>query len=48
MRPYKFIGHKGAINELAISPNGKLLASASKDETVRLWCNSMYELFILF
>ncbi len=41
MRPYKFIGHKGAINEIAISPNGGLIASASRDETVRLWSNSM-------
>ncbi len=41
MRPYKFIGHKGAIHEIAISPNGGLLASASNDETVRIWSNSM-------
>jgi centriolar protein POC1 len=42
MRPYKFIGHKGAVHDIAISPNGGLIASASNDQTVRLWSNSVY------
>ena len=41
MRPYKFIGHKGVINDIAVSPTGNLIASASGDETVRLWSNSV-------
>ena len=40
-RPFKFIGHKGTISELAIHPEGNLIASASLDETVRLWSNSV-------
>jgi centriolar protein POC1 len=48
MRPYKFIGHKGAILDLAISANGNIIASSSNDETVRLWTNSVYKLFFNF
>lgn len=30
-------GHQGAITALAISPNGKLIASGSTDQAIRLW-----------
>ncbi|KAK0438890.1 WD40-repeat-containing domain protein [Desarmillaria tabescens] len=30
-------GHRGAINTLAFTPNGQILASGSDDETVKLW-----------
>ena len=32
-----FPGHKGRVNRVRISPNGKLLASSGIDKTVRIW-----------
>ncbi|MEM9486995.1 MAG: TIR domain-containing protein [Cyanobacteria bacterium P01_F01_bin.116] len=30
-------GHTNDVNRLAISPNGQIIASASRDQTIRLW-----------
>merc|ERR1740138_947641 len=39
LRPYRFVGHKGEVYDVAASSSGRLLASASADRTVRLWTN---------
>lgn len=36
-RCYRFKGHTDAVMDLSFSPTGKLIASCSRDKSVRLW-----------
>ena len=38
-----FIGHKSMVSAVSPSPNGKLIASASTDRTIRIWSLSDHE-----
>jgi WD40 repeat protein len=40
-----FVGHNGSITALAFSPDGKRLATASEDKTVKVWSLNGTELF---
>ena len=39
-RANKFVGHKGPVYDVDINPSSTLLASASRDTTIRVWNNN--------
>lgn len=40
-RAFRFVGHQDIITGVHFSPSGNLVATSSKDRTVRLWKPSM-------
>ncbi len=43
----RLVGHSDDVNSVSFSPNGNLIASASKDQTIRLWSRDGKLLHIL-
>jgi len=41
MRPFRFVGHKGHVHDVKVTPTGNVIISCSADHTIRLWSNSV-------
>ena len=41
VRPFRFVGHKGPVYSVAVSPSGNTIVSGSADETIRIWNNTV-------
>jgi len=39
-RANKFIGHQGPVYDVSINPSSGLIASCSRDTTIRIWNNN--------
>lgn len=40
-RPFKFVGHKGAVYDVHFTPDGESIVSAGEDRQIRIWKNSV-------
>jgi len=41
IRPFRFVGHKGPVHSVAVTPSGNTIVSGSADETIRVWNNTV-------
>jgi centriolar protein POC1 len=41
VRPFRFMGHRGPVYSVAITPSGNTIVSGSHDETIRIWNNTV-------
>ena len=41
IRPFRFVGLRGAVHSIAITPSGNTIVSGSADETIRIWNNTV-------
>lgn len=46
IRPFKFTGHKGAINDVLFNADSTKVISCGDDREIKIWKNSVY--FIAF
>ena len=41
MRPFRFVGHTDHVFDVKVAPSGNLIASCSRDNSIRLWNNTV-------
>jgi WD40 repeat protein len=43
IRPFKFVGHKGQVNDVLFNSDSTKVISCGDDREIRIWKNSVYE-----
>ena len=42
IRPFKFVGHKGQVNDVLFNADSSKVISCGDDREIRIWKNSVY------
>ena len=42
IRPFKFVGHKGQVNDVLFNADSTKVISCGDDREIRIWKNSVY------
>jgi centriolar protein POC1 len=45
IRPFKFVGHKGQVNDVLFNADSTKVISCGDDREIRIWKNSVYPAF---